>query len=673
MGDAHSMHQFASWTDEELERGEQIATVTLCKALAIGDGYTQLAFAEQRLRQRLSRTHMAIARRADQQYIREVRAASKINMPWIKKHVGQYVASWDKWANDNAKAVEEVIRLAHVTGKTSIYQRAFGEEQRAIYNGPPYEQRAPVAEVPIEKVKAAALITPHTTLADAEAIRQITRGQMFWIGKFHDKELRKQIEQVSKEILLEQGLPREDAARRLATELGYNNGYLPVKPVAPIPAGWKGSTKQYFDGVAANAATVSRIHSSLTAMVELGFSVYEVLNPGDERTCPICDSMNGAVLNVRPAYQHIQEVIGATHPSHVKAAHPWISPGAFAAELRTRGMGGMVSAGLGYPPFHFKCRCSVDIRPESLTRPVTIPPDVKVPPKIRPIKPVTPGAFAHPEIRGPSAPVTYDEIKLRESLESHSKGNTSAKIQAEIRRQTNSLIYEEGGMIPHDIVYKRPNASKFSTYTSPSSYHGMHTWSGEARLLKARMEGAVRFSKKWGKSNAFDLNDFHVLIHESIHGTSPVTVEVYKGIGVFIEEISAEAAARHVLIRRYGYEWGQFIHYRKEINQAREAIRLAWKDVAKEIKLRPRNLSGAQINDFLSHAGVKMRNHIVKKPIDNPQDLLKEYVGRVADEFAEKAAKKGKGLMGDALTNFRNRAKAELTRRLEEAWKGQLI
>ncbi len=376
------------WTDAELDLAEQITTSLMCKAAAVSP-YTELALAEQRLRDRLTRSNIKIARAADRWYIDEVNRAKKITDAFIRRTTERYITRWNDWGDDNAAAVRDVVELGHVAAKTVIYQRAFGAPRRAIYNGPPFESTAPkvVLEVPVEKATPYAGVSPSVTLADTRAIDQIAKGQQFWIGNYHGDVVQTQVVSISRDVLLLQGLPRDVAAERLALALGYNNGYLPVKPVAHVPTGWKGSTKQYFDGVAANAATVSRIHGSLTAMVEMGFDVYEWLNPIDERTCPICNSMNGAILEVRPAFQHVTEVIGATDPAAVMDLAPWLNPAQHAAELKAAGAGGMIDKGLGYPPAHFRCRCAIDIRPDALTRAVQVPPATKVPKKAKPVKP----------------------------------------------------------------------------------------------------------------------------------------------------------------------------------------------------------------------------------------------------------------------------------------------
>lgn len=552
---------FAAWSDLELEQCEQASTALLLKALAVGDGYTELAFAELRLRERLSRTHMKGARKADKWLVSAVLRAKILRASSIDQLVGKYVKFWSDWADDNAKAVLAVTQLAHSEGKSAIYQRAFGEKRRPIYNGPPYEQRAPVAEIPIpeeqdvEKAKAA-LITPHTSLADLKAIEQISKGQMFWIGRYHNQVLRGQIEQVSREILLEQGLPREVAAERLAGALGYNNGYLPVKPLAPIPAGWKGSTKQYFDGVAANAATVSRIHSSLTAMVEMGFDKYEVLAAMDERTCSICESMNGAVLDVRPAFQHITEVIGATSPGAVKELHPWLNPADFAAELKARGMGGMTAAGLGYPSFHFKCRCSVDINPESMTRPVQVPAAVKVPKGAKPI--------------GPQPEIGTDLARLHSVLQGGGRGDlaegawfSSVKSENQVRQVVAEALERNYG-----IVRKITESSRWQVYADDSFELGNAAAQHFPRtgLIRVRERVAKQFRaaidrlKRGGikpedwQIYQRDYKGFRTAIHEEIHGASPHDVASKKPRWFYkFDEATTEVAARKVAREAFGF------------------------------------------------------------------------------------------------------------------------
>lgn len=50
------------------------------------------------------------------------------------------------------------------------------------------------------------------------------------------------------------------------------------------------------------------------------------------------------------------------------------------------------------------------------------------------------------------------------------------------------------------------------------------------------------------------LDDLHVLMHETLHGFSPISPMAYRGHGAQIEEITTEVSARHIMNQRYGAE-----------------------------------------------------------------------------------------------------------------------
>jgi len=76
--------------------------------------------------------------------------------------------------------------------------------------------------------------------------------------------------------------------------------------------------------------------------------------------------MNGKVFSVEVAVNHIEKLSGATDPDFVKANHPWlsfkqvqaISPQA--GHVSKRDSDALARAGIPLPPFHFRCRTTVD-------------------------------------------------------------------------------------------------------------------------------------------------------------------------------------------------------------------------------------------------------------------------------------------------------------------------
>lgn len=367
----------SAWSDAELQAAVTAADEVLLKAVA-ADAFTQLAAKELRLREQLARSHAKTAKPADKAFVKRVAAVESLTEARINREVARYVKAWRGFVSANSATLDDTIAFGNYAGKRVIYQRMFGRKQPAVYEGPPYSDRSPKETYPVPVEKASLDIRPSTTLADERAIAQISKGQKFWIGKYHDDAFSNQIQQITREVMLERGLGRQEAGRVLGESLGYVNGYIPVKPAVEIPEGWTGGIKQYFDGVAANAATLSRIHGSFEAMMEMGIDVYEILNPLDERTCARCDLMNGAILDVRTSYQHMVDLIGAP-PGTIPDRMPWLSESEFISRHAAGGAARLQKEGVGYPPFHFKCRCSVDVRPDQITSTVRVPATVAVP------------------------------------------------------------------------------------------------------------------------------------------------------------------------------------------------------------------------------------------------------------------------------------------------------
>jgi hypothetical protein len=380
---------FAKWSDDELRRALSITEEIVFKATALGP-YQRLAAKELRLRSVLANVHVRIARKADKALLTAFKnTKGKVTEKTIERFVSVWAKAFKGYADDVVKDVADVVAFAQHAGKQVTYQRVFGApKDDIVYQGPPFKDRTPI-ETEVKVEKAATSVDPSTTLQDLKAIEQITRGQKFWIGKYHSEILSKQIQQITRDIILKQGLSSRAAGIALGEALGYVNGYIPVKPKVTIPKGWSGSTLQYFDGVAANAATVSRIHGQMHAMIELGFDRYEVVNGLDERTCVRCEAINGDTLEVRKSYQQMVEVIGGP-PGAIPAGHPWLSETDFMSKYKSSGAAGLQGVGAGYPPFHFKCRCTIDIVPDSAFTTVAVPPATVAPPRAKPIQPKNP-------------------------------------------------------------------------------------------------------------------------------------------------------------------------------------------------------------------------------------------------------------------------------------------
>lgn len=218
---------------------------------------------------------------------------------------------------------------------------------------------------------------------DEEAVEALADDMTFWAGEHYDRNLAESIRRLANESVIQTGGDPEAAGDELERVLRDEYGYDPANPrtgaYARIPAGWSGGVREYWSGVAANAATTGRVYGQLSALRGVGATHYTIVNPLDERTCEMCYSMasEGTAMPVEDAYDHMRSEIGATPNAIRNVLHPWAgSLAAMRSIAGARGPGtasgarAFIRGGVGYPPFHMHCRCTVDISEETEFIPV---------------------------------------------------------------------------------------------------------------------------------------------------------------------------------------------------------------------------------------------------------------------------------------------------------------
>ena len=194
----------------------------------------------------------------------------------------------------------------------------------------------------------------HATfeLSDTAAAEQLTRQELIWIGETYEGVAPVVREAIAPKIL--EGMTRAEAGEAAAKAVA---GKLDAWAV---PGGWSGSAAKYFEGLAANAITNARVQSQLTSFAQLGVEQYELVNPMDERTTDICAALNGTVYTVDEGAEQLAAMRDAKTPEEYKAAAPWLSFGSVSG-LLGGGSSALAAAGLALPPFHFRCRTTIDI------------------------------------------------------------------------------------------------------------------------------------------------------------------------------------------------------------------------------------------------------------------------------------------------------------------------
>lgn len=261
---------------------------------------------------------------------------------------------------------EEVAPLLRVATEEGWLVGREGALAQAKARAPKPTQKA---KKPAQGKAQAHEIKPNFNLQDNEAIAALTNHQVFWVGSYYSKALSGEIADVASNVLLTHGLSAEEGAKSLASRLTSVFGYDPKVPKGKpgalgIPAGWKGSPDSYFRGLAANTATVARTVGAVREYTALGVTHYTVVNPKDERTCARCKGMAGREFETKEAKALTDKVVAATRPEEVKRLQPWLSEKEYANLVKVGGKDSTkLLAANGYlvPPFHYKCRCALDI------------------------------------------------------------------------------------------------------------------------------------------------------------------------------------------------------------------------------------------------------------------------------------------------------------------------
>lgn len=221
-----------------------------------------------------------------------------------------------------------------------------------------------------------ASIKPSFTLVDQNAVDALVKHQVYWVGEHAQGPLSQRIAKLAEETMITSGLGRREAAKAfqdaMVKEFGFDESSPKLGKLA-IPDGWRGPALQYWEGLAANTVTTARTNGQMRGFTECGVTRYEVVNPKDERTCPICGSLAGRVFEVREAQSLIEKEQSSDDPNQVRSLHPWRSKADIekATGVKLVGVGvaedsaKLMKAGHGFPPYHYRCRCYVDMAGDS--------------------------------------------------------------------------------------------------------------------------------------------------------------------------------------------------------------------------------------------------------------------------------------------------------------------
>lgn len=195
-------------------------------------------------------------------------------------------------------------------------------------------------------------------ITDERAIDKLQKQELWWIGDTYKGVAPTIRDSVQPKVLA--GLGRKEGGKLVQSAVEER-----LKDFR-IPDGFHGPAAGYFEGLAANAVTMARVTGQLGSFAKLGVTTYTIVNPMDSRTSDICAELNGTEFKVADAETQLAKLGGAKTPDAYKSIKPWLS-GAKISALAGKGAGALAGAGQMFPPFHFRCRSTVDVAHESLS------------------------------------------------------------------------------------------------------------------------------------------------------------------------------------------------------------------------------------------------------------------------------------------------------------------
>lgn len=335
----------------------------------------EMAVKEVLLSSRLNALHEKSLKTAMNRGIARVTSSKKTGSALVKEFTDEVRTSYNELMVDDAEnltagAVEDFYRL----GMEAAWAKGTGRTKSSLR----YEVRDGELKK-AGKTPESAHLHPSFTAVDSQAVKTLQTHQTFWIGEYYDKNLGGTIASAANDVIVTQGKSGTEAGKVLRTWFSASGAAAPgmSSPESMIPVGWMGTSKDYFKGVAANAATTGRVLGSVRAFEQLGVTNLTVVNPLDERTCPRCSTMNGKHVSLKEASAQSSKLLGAKNPNQIRAAQPWLSTAAFKGmgikpgegPLTLEEQAAMKAAGIALPPYHFTCRCTVDVVMSEITAP----------------------------------------------------------------------------------------------------------------------------------------------------------------------------------------------------------------------------------------------------------------------------------------------------------------
>ena len=175
---------------------------------------------------------------------------------------------------------------------------------------------------------------------DEKAIEWNTHQAVYWIGDYYTRQLARDLQDLL--------IPAFTEGASRAELTGLLESYM---------VGFADRSSVYFEGLANHIVTRSFNFGQVAGLDEAGFESYRISAVMDDRTTPICRTMNGTKFSISKGKALATYLMTANDPDEVKTLAPWLQPedlGEFSPED-----GDSLPGGMALPPYHFFCRTTI--------------------------------------------------------------------------------------------------------------------------------------------------------------------------------------------------------------------------------------------------------------------------------------------------------------------------
>jgi hypothetical protein len=321
----------------------------LAKALGASE-MSQMAAIEKRLYEYYVKSWDALVDKAAKD---TNKLASKGKYSQIPKTVDRIMSAW---AGAVIGVSIQSLKKTYELGKAAAAKRARSKKTKPIRYPAP-------SNVPISKASDA------FELYDESVVAALNEQQIYWIGKFYEDGVSESIVEVVRQHVIQEGISPKKAGDIMEEKIRSTMSHV------ELPSGWRGTPRQYMEGLTANAMTNSRVQGQIRSFAEIGVTKYTISNPSDKRTCERCAHLEGKTFSLKQGVDQMNADLNAKTPEDVRKTHPWLSkgklvkisptPGKLSGKAAEKDSKALSEAGLSLPPYHFKCRCTVDVDVES--------------------------------------------------------------------------------------------------------------------------------------------------------------------------------------------------------------------------------------------------------------------------------------------------------------------